>query len=134
MKKMRRSGLSWTGAAIFFLTVAAIVTAAVLIYSALPEDMATGAKAGVMLAVIAVLVLICTGADLIRRKITVERPVRTILAATDAIASGDFSVRLEPAHPYFRRDEYDEIMENLNKMTAELAHTEMLHNDFVSNV
>ena len=134
MKKTRRSGLSWTGAAIFFLTVAAIVTAAVLIYSALPEDMATGAKAGVMLAVIAVLALICTGADLIRRKITVERPVRTILAATDAIASGDFSVRLEPAHPYFRRDEYDEIMENLNKMTAELAHTEMLHADFISNV
>ena len=49
----RRSGASALGAAIFFLTVAAIVTVAVLVYSALPADMADGAKAGSMLGVIA---------------------------------------------------------------------------------
>ena len=130
----RRSGASALGAALFFLTVAAIVTVAVLVYSALPADMADGAKAGSMLGVIAVLALLCTAADLVRRKLTVDRPVRKILDATDAIAAGDFSVRLQPRHLYRRRDQYDAIMENLNKMTAELSRTEMLHNDFVSNV
>lgn len=122
------------GAAIFFLTVAAIVTVAVLVYSALPADMADGAKAGIMLGVIAALALLCTAADLARRKLTVDRPVQKILDATDAIAAGDFSVRLQPRHLYRRRDQYDAIMENLNKMAAELSRTEMLHNDFVSNV
>ena len=130
----RRSGASALGAALFFLTVAAIVTVAVLVYSALPADMADGAKAGIMLGVIAALALFCTAADLARRKLTVDRPVQKILDATDAIAAGDFSVRLQPRHLYRHRDQYDAIMENLNKMTAELSRTEMLHNDFVSNV
>lgn len=130
----RRTHLSWMGAALFFLTAAAIVTAAVLIYSALPEQMTNGAKAGIMLSVIFVCALTCTIADLVRRRLTVDRPVRKILAATEAIAAGDFTVRLKPAHPYFRHDEYDEIMENLNEMAAELEHTEMLHADFISNV
>ena len=130
----RRSGASALDAAIFFLTVAAIVTVAVLVYSALPADMADGAKAGIMLGVIAALALFCTAADLVRRKLTEDRPVQKILDATDAIAAGDFSVRLQPRHLYRHRDQYDAIMENLNKMAAELSRTEMLHNDFVSNV
>ncbi len=134
MKRQRRTGVSWTGALLFFLTVAAIVSAAVLIYSALPAEMTDGAKAGAMLGVIAAFAFLCTAADLLRRKLTVERPVRKILAATDAIAAGDFTVRLESGHLYLRRDEFDEIMENLNKMSAELEHTEMLHADFISNV
>ena len=113
MKRQRRTGVSWTGALLFFLMVAAT-------------------KAGAMLGVIAAFAFLCTAADLLRRKLTVERPVRKILAATDAIAAGDFTVRLESA--YLRRGEFDEIMENLNKMTAELEHTEMLHADFISNV
>ena len=43
-------------------------------------------------------------------------------------------MRLEPVHPYGRYDEYDRIMENLNKMAAELSKTAVLNNDFVSNV
>ena len=78
----RRSGASALGAAIFFLTVAAIVTVAVLVYSALPADMADGAKAGSMLGVIAALALFCTAADLVRRKLTEDRPVQKILDAT----------------------------------------------------
>ena len=101
----RRSGASALGAALFFLTVAAIVTVAVLVYSALPADMADGAKAGIMLGVIAALALLCTAADLARRKLTVDRPVQKILDATDAIAAGDFSVRLQPRHLYRRRDQ-----------------------------
>ena len=108
MKRQRRTGVSWTGALLFFLTVAAIVSAAVLIYSALPAEMTDGAKAGAMLGVIAAFAFLCTAADLLRRRLTVERPVRKILAATDAIAAGDFTVRLESA--YLRRGEFDEII------------------------
>lgn len=134
MSRRRRSGASTVGTMIFFVSVAAIVTVAVLIFSALPVDMPKGAKAGIMLGVIAVLALACTAIDLIRRRLMVDRPVRNILEATERIAAGDFNVRLVPAHGDRRSGEYDEIMENLNRMTEALARTEMLHNDFISNV
>ena len=64
----------------------------------------------------------------------VERPVDKILDATARIASGDFTVRLEIEHSYERYDGYDFIMENLNKMAAELEKSAMLGSDFISNV
>ena len=134
MKKRQRRGASWRGAVIFFVMVAVIVTCAVLIHSLLPEEMENGAKAGIMLAVIAALAAVCTLADFARRRLTVDKTVDQILEATDAIAAGDFTVRLSPAHTYRRRDELDDIMENINRMAAELAHTETLHTDFIANV
>ena len=121
-----------------FLTalIAAIVTVVMFVYIAVDE--ASGGNeaviAGVMFAVIVTLSVICTLIDFLRRKFTVDKTVNKILDATDKIAAGDFSVRLQPAHPLQRYDEYDYIMENLNKMATELSRTEVLHTDFISNV
>ncbi|MDE6000901.1 MAG: HAMP domain-containing histidine kinase [Clostridia bacterium] len=136
MKKKKITGVSVIGAVMFFIAIAAVVTIAVLIYNLVDGKSGGNEKviAGVMLAVVAVLALIVTVCDILRRSFMVNKPVEKILAATDRIASGDFSVKLDITHSYRRYDEYDYIMENLNKMAAELARTEVLHNDFISNV
>ncbi len=120
----------------FFLLVAAIVTVAVLIYSvvAAESDGNNTVISVTMLCVVFALTLICFVVDYFRRRITVSRPVNEILEATDAIASGDFSVRAEPRHSLRYYDEYDYIMENINKTAAELSKSAMLSADFVSNV
>ena len=83
---------------------------------------------------IIILSTICTIFDWVRRKIMVDRPTRKILQATDKIAEGDFSTRLEIKHEYGKYNEYDLIMENLNKMALELQKNEVLKTDFISNV
>ena len=64
----------------------------------------------------------------------IEEPVNKILDATEKIASGDFSVKIEHTHEFSRYDQYDLIFDNINTMTAELSKNEMLKNDFISNV
>ena len=134
MKRNKKISSSVFGAVWFFLTVAAVVTVAVLVYGMIPENSSALVRSMVMLAVILFLSLVCTGIDFVRRKITVNKPAQDILAATDKIAAGDFSVRLRISHDYRRYSQFDYIKENLNKMAAELAKTEVLHTDFISNV
>lgn len=130
-----RARRSIMGAVWFFVTIAAVVTLAVVGYSYVARFTDNNTLiAVIMLGGILALALVCTVIDVARRRVTVDRPVRKILGVTDRIAAGDFSVRLEPVHPYGRYDEYDRIMENLNKMAAELSKTAVLNNDFVSNV
>lgn len=135
MSKKGSKRASVVGGIIFFITVTVVVTIAVVTYAFVAERSDNkGVIALVMFFVILFLALLCTIIDFIRRKRTVNRPVNKILSATDKIASGDFSVRMEIVHSYKKYDEYDYIMENLNKMAAALAKTEVLHNDFISNV
>ena len=136
MKKKPKAGFSLFGALIFFVTIAVVVTAAVLLYSVVAEKSGgnNGVIAGVMFCVVLFLSLVCSLIDLFRRQFMIERPVREILEATEKIAAGDFSVRLPIVHPYKRYDEFDCIAENFNKMAEELSRTEVLHNDFISNV
>ena len=136
---MKNKPFSWTavkGGIIFFVTISVVVTIAVLVCT-----LVLGASGGnktlvalVMLAVILALSTACTLIDYLRRKVMVERPVKRILEGTDKITSGDYSVRLETAHTFGHYDEYDRIIENFNKMAAELSRTEVLHTDFISNV
>ncbi len=132
--KQRRSG--WlTGALIFFALIAFIIQLAVLLFDYIEERTdSKGLIALLMLVIILILAALCTLIDYIRRRQTVEKPLRKILAATERIAEGDFSVRLQVAHPYGKYDSYDLIMENLNVMAAELGKSELLKTDFISNV
>ncbi len=136
MGKKKKFNSTLVGGTILFVTVAVCVTIAVLTYVKI-EAACNGNKAviaGVMLAVIFVLSAVCTVIDVIRRRYMIDKPVQRILEATEKIAQGDFSTRLDIRHSVNRYDEYDYIMENLNKMAAELARTEVLHTDFISNV
>lgn len=135
MRRRKLSGNSLMGGAILFATVSVVVTVAVSLHETLTEHIKSRAVITlIMLAATLLLAGICTVIDYVRRKTMVEAPTKRILDATERIASGDFSVRMEITHAYHHYDEYDYIMENLNRMAAELSHTEMLHTDFVSNV
>ncbi|MDE6398447.1 MAG: HAMP domain-containing histidine kinase, partial [Clostridiales bacterium] len=136
MKKRKLYGSPLLGYVAFFLLVAAIITVAVLTFTAVESRFGDNHRiiSVLMLAVVAVLAAVCTAASIIRQQFTVSRHVSKILDATDKIAAGDFSVRLALPHPYYRANEYDSIMENLNKMAEELSHNEMLKSDFISGV
>lgn len=136
MKRRTGRGISLVGYLLFFLTIAATVTVAVFVYVFCAERSGgnRGLIAGVMLGTVALLSLVCTLFDMLRRRLMVERPVREILAVTDRLAAGDFSARFKLRHAYDRYDEYDLIAENLNRMAEELSKTEVLRTDFVSNV
>ena len=135
---MNRKGARWTffGSLIFFATIAVTVMVAVIIYGLVDER--TGGNRGVvalvMFLVIVFLSVLCTLADVIRRRIMIDKPVEQILTATERIAAGDFSVRLHQRHGYAEYDEYDSIMENLNVMAETLGKSEVLKTDFISNV
>ena len=62
------------------------------------------------------------------------RPVDRLCEAAEKVAGGNFTVRLEPMRKDGKKDEVEVLFEDFNTMTSELASTEMLKNDFVSNV
>ena len=72
-------------------------------------------------------------ADYIRRRITVDRPVRLITEAAEKIMQGDFSARVPPIHGA-GTDGFNQIGKAVNKMAQELAGTETLRTDFIANV
>ncbi len=135
MKRRHSTLMTFIGFLIFFVTISAVITVAVLIY-----DVTKDANLGqvstiiVMFLVIVFLSLTCSIVDMFRRKIMIERPVNEILSATEQITKGDFSLRLTPLHDYDHYDEFDLIIENLNSMVATLEKNETLSKDFVSNV
>lgn len=116
--------------------IALTVTATVLIFSEVSDIYANdrGTISIIMLVVCLVLSLLITTFDSLRRKLTVGRSVEDILDATQSISEGNFRVRLTPRHEYSKFDDYDKIMYNLNTMAGELSKSEMLKNDFISNV
>ncbi len=80
------------------------------------------------------LTVILTVIDIIRTKLTVERPVKRIVSAAEKIMRGDFSVRIEKRHAPGLEDHFDEIAECFNRMAEELSGTETLRTDFIANV
>ena len=72
-------------------------------------------------------------ADFVRRKITVDRPVRQITEAAKRIMQGDFSARVPRIHGA-GTDGFNQIGDAINKMAQELSGTETLRTDFIANV
>ncbi len=124
-----------SGAILFFTLIALVIQIAVLLYEYIRERTDNKALIAVlMLGVIVILSAFCMLSDVIRRRIMIDRPVSRILAATERIAKGDFSTRLEITHAYGKYNEYDLIAENLNAMAEALSKSEILKTDFISNV
>ena len=126
---------------VFFLTVGFAVSCCMMLFlNVLADSMGLVFDAG-NIAVAAKLtfgnVLLITflfgTADYIRRKITVERPVKQITAAAEKIMQGDFSVRVPPIHGA-GTDGFNQIGMAINQMAQELSGTETLRTDFIANV
>ena len=134
--KRRGAHFSFIGILIFFLTLLATVIATLFIYerAKLRYGDNKGAVTLIVFLLVAFFATVYSLCDLFRRKWMIDKPVERILQATERIASGDFSVRLKPTHPYPHRDEFDEIMENVNILAQALGRTEILKTDFIANV
>lgn len=78
--------------------------------------------------------LLFTLIDSLRRKYTVEKPVKWIVEGAEKIMRGDFSVRIQPQKNIVWGDTFDEIMDCFNRMAQELQSVEMLRTDFIANV
>lgn len=69
--------------------------------------------------------------DTVRRKITIDRPVKQINDSLNKITNGDFTVRLDSKASNY---DFAQIMESINHMTSELSGVETLRTDFIANV
>lgn len=70
--------------------------------------------------------------DTLRRKYTVQRPVKRIVTAAEKLMQGDFSVRIPTK--FFLDDTFQEIAICFNQMAKELQSVETLRTDFIANV
>ena len=125
---------------VIFLIVAFVVTCCTMLFVSVmarsmgieftEENLNTAAKRTFLNVV--VISLLFTVIDAVRRKITVDRPVKRITEAAERMARGDFSVRISVS----RRsdDEFQRIAECFNRLAEELAGTETLRTDFIANV
>lgn len=134
-RKVKNVGFSFGGAVVFFICIALIMQIAIFTYDYICDRTNdNGLIAVLILILILLLSTFCTIVDWIRRKLTVDKPTQKILQATERIAEGDFTTHLDIVHDYKKYDQYDLIMENLNKMAMELQKNEVLKTDFISNV
>ncbi len=132
----KNAKFSFVGALIFFFTVALAVTVSLLAYGYVDRktegDRATIAV--VMLLIVLFLTVLFNLIDVIRRRIMVDRPVEKILLATEQIAQGDFSVRIDYTPSHGAQDPYEAIMDNINLLAEELHKSETLKSDFIANL
>ena len=126
----------------FFLLVAFIITCCTMLFlSVLREtlnitftDENISTAAIITFWNVALLSLIFTVIDAIRRKITVEQPVKQIEEAAKKIVQGDFSVRIKTHSKFSTDDTFNQLIECFNKMADELSSVETLRKDFIANV
>ena len=126
---------------VFFLTVGFAVSCCMMLFLSILADsmglvfdaynIAVAAK--VTFGNVLLITFLFGTADYIRRKITVERPVKQITAAAERIMQGDFSARVPPIHGA-GTDGFNQIGAAINKMARELSGTETLRTDFIANV
>ena len=126
---------------VFFLTVGFAVSCCMMLFlSILADSMGLvlganniGVAAKLTFGNVLLITFLFGTADYIRRKITVERPVKQITAAAEKIMQGDFSARVPPIHGA-GTDGFNQIGSAINKMARELSGTETLRTDFIANV
>ena len=125
----------------FFLTIGFAISCCMMLFlNVLADTMnltftATNIAAAAKITLVNVLLIavIFTLVDHIRRKISVDRPVKIITDATEKIMKGDFSVRICPMQGA-ASEGFNQIITAINSMAQELSGIETLRTDFISNV
>ena len=125
----------------FFLTIGFAISCCMMLFlNVLADTMnltftATNIAAAAKITLVNVLLIavLFTLVDHIRRKISVDRPVKIITDATEKIMKGDFSVRISPMQGA-ASEGFNQIITAINTMAQELSGIETLRTDFISNV
>ncbi len=120
----------------FFVIITFVVTCSFLLFltSANIDEGDVRRNAPITFFNVFLLTFILWVIDLIRRKITVERPVKMIISELDKIKKGDFNVKIPRITDIADEGNFNEIIDGINKMTEELKGVETLRTDFIANV
>lgn len=135
-KRLEKIGLPVLRFFIFFGLIAFVVTCSFLLFLRSMDIERNILEKNAKLTFLNVLLLtfILWLADLIRRKITVERPLRRIIKGLDKITNGDFKEQIPNIPELTDTKEFNIIINRINKMTVELSGVETLRTDFIANV
>lgn len=126
----------------FFLLVAFVITCCMMLFvTTLSESLEITltsenlqAAARVTFWNVILISFLFTVIDTVRRKLTIERPVRQISEAAEKMAKGDFSVRVPSVSKFVSDERFNDIIDSINKMAGELSGVETLRTDFIANV
>lgn len=120
----------------FFVLISFVVTCSFLLFltSASIDENVIRSNAPLTFLNIFLLTFILWFIDLVRRKIMVERPVKTIISELDKITKGDFNVKISRMTDIMDTGSFNEIIDGINKMSEELKGVETLRTDFIANV
>lgn len=127
---------------VFFMFVAFVITCCTMLFVSImsstldvtltDENLSSAAKLTFLNVIF--LSLLVTILDAVRRKITVERPVKAITDAAEKIMKGDFSARVGQMSSFATDDTFNEVADCFNRMAEELGSVETLRSDFIANV
>ena len=125
---------------IFFLLIAFVLTSSMALFMTYLHDAThidftaqnIGAAATVTFGNVFMLSLVCAAADLLRRRLTVERPVKRIIDASQKVMDGDLNTRIPPLRGV--EPGFNVIIDYFNRMVQELSGMETLRTDFIANV
>ena len=141
-RKLKKVFQSLNHYVVFFLLIAFVISCCMILFITMMTktmgltltDENIGAAAKLTFANVVFLSILITVIDSIRRKLTVERPVKQIIEGATRMMQGDFSVRIKPHKSLDSGDKFNEIIECFNRMAEELSGTETLRTDFIANV
>ena len=125
---------------IFFLLIAFVLTSSMALFMTYLHDAThidftaknIGAAATVTFGNVFMLSLVCAAVDLLRRRLTVERPVKRIIDGAQKVMDGDLSTRIAPLRGV--EPGFNVIIDYFNRMVQELSGMETLRTDFIANV
>lgn len=121
---------------LFFGLVAFVITCSFLVFfsSVTMSEADIRAFAPVVFFNVFALTAVLVICDLIRRKLTVDRPAREIQKVLKKIKEGAFDARISISHLGYKEYRFRDISESINLLAEELGSVETLRTDFIANV
>ena len=142
MRRRKRLLAAMRNYVVFFMLIAFVISCCMLLFLHTMQTSVgisfteNGIRTAAILTMGNVLFLsfLCTVIDAVRRRFTVERPVRRIIKGAEKLMRGDFSARIEPLSGIVGEEGFDIIIDCFNRIAQELSGVETLRTDFIANV
>jgi len=127
---------------IFFLLISFVLTASMVLFFTYMRQSTglemternIGLAALMTFGNVFVLSFVCADVEMLRRYLTIERPILRIAEGAERIIAGDFTTRIATVKGLDSVDGFSEIIDCFNHMAEELGGMETLRTDFIANV
>lgn len=119
-----------------FVIFVAVSTSFLLIFYTIPKETYLERIYAILALITFVVIVSALAVALVfvlHKKLILE-PIEKLSEAAKEVANGNLDIKLSPVRKNGKVDELQILFDNFNTMVAELASTEILKKDFVSNV